>query len=63
MNRESIVAIGLLTQRDLDVPGKGFSRQYRIVNDDMFDALLRQLNEIEATPDKVDSPGSIHRLT
>ena len=50
MTRDSIVAIGLLTQRDLDVLGKGFERHFPVHGDDMFADLLATLNHVEAVP-------------
>ena len=55
VSRENIVAVGLLTQRDLDVLGQGFSRKYRVVHDDTFAALLLQLDKIDATPTPPDT--------
>ncbi len=50
MTRDSIVAVGLLTQRDLDVLGKGFDRHFPVDDDDMFADLLAKLDHVEAVP-------------
>ena len=45
---ERIVAVGLLTQRDIEVLGVGFRRLFPLDGDAPFDDLLRQLDRIEA---------------
>jgi len=45
--REKIVAVGLLTQRDLDTLGSGFQRLFRVSQDNPFDDLLRALDQLE----------------
>ncbi|WP_267434737.1 hypothetical protein [Sphingomonas sp. GM_Shp_1] len=45
---DPIVAVGLLTQRDLDVLGSGFRRSFPVEEDAAFDDLLRALDSIEA---------------
>jgi hypothetical protein len=45
--REKIVAVGLLTQRDLDTLGSGFQRLFRVSQDNPFDDLLRALDQVE----------------
>lgn len=50
MTRASIVAVGLLTQHDLRVLGKGFERHFPVHDDDMFADLLAQLDREEAVP-------------
>ena len=47
---ERIVAVGLLTQRDVEVLGVGFRRLYPIENTVAFDDLLRRLDQIETRP-------------
>ena len=50
---EKIVAIGLLTQRDLDVLGSGFKRVFPVEKDDSFADLIERLDAIggpEASP-------------
>ena len=43
---DRIVAVGLLTQRDVEVLGIGFQRLYPIADDAAFDDLLRQLDRL-----------------
>ncbi|WP_267394480.1 MULTISPECIES: hypothetical protein [unclassified Sphingomonas] len=60
---ERIVAVGFLTQRDLDVLGGGFNRLFPIECDDVFADLLRQLDDVEASPSGKGvllQPGSRH---
>ncbi|MBN3538276.1 hypothetical protein [Sphingomonas pseudosanguinis] len=45
---DPIVAVGLLTQRDLDVLGTGFRRSFPVREDTAFDDLLHALDSIEA---------------
>ncbi|GAM00236.1 MULTISPECIES: hypothetical protein [Sphingomonas] len=45
---DPIVAVGLLTQRDLDVLGSGFRRSFPVHEDTAFDDLLQALDSIEA---------------
>jgi hypothetical protein len=47
---DSIVAVGLLTRRDLDVLGSGFTRHFPVPHDRQFDDLLAQLDKVTATP-------------
>ncbi|THG37786.1 hypothetical protein [Sphingomonas olei] len=49
-NPDSIVAVGLLTQRDLDLLGKSFDRHFPVQDDDMFADILAQLDQVEAVP-------------
>jgi hypothetical protein len=42
-----IVAIGLLTQRDLDILGQGFDRAFPIEDDLVFEDLLQAIDEAE----------------
>ena len=52
MAQDRIVAVGLLTQRDLDVLGTGFRRMYTVEDGDVFTELLEKLNEIDiGTPE------------
>ncbi|MET3438356.1 hypothetical protein ABIC44_003047 [Sphingomonas sp. 1185] len=44
---DPIVAVGLLTQRDLDVLGSGFRRSFPVQEDTAFDDLLKALDSIE----------------
>lgn len=47
-NSDKVVAVGLLTQRDLDVLGVGFTRHFPAPNDDIFADLLKQLDSVPA---------------
>ena len=49
LTKDRIVAVGLLTQRDLDVLGAGFHRLFSVADDDDgFAGLLAQLDKIDA---------------
>lgn len=50
MNAERIVAVALLTQRDLDLIGTGFRRLFTVDEPDAFADLLAQLDTISAGP-------------
>lgn len=50
MSDGRIVAVGLLTQRDVEVLGTGFHRLFPVSDDDPFQELLAKLNEYEAVP-------------
>lgn len=54
---EKIVAIGLLTQRDLDLLGSGFERAFSIQEDDVFADLIARLDQIPP----VQEPRNQHR--
>ncbi|HET9510903.1 MAG TPA: hypothetical protein VFO80_07085 [Sphingomonas sp.] len=43
---DKIVAIGLLTQRDLDLLGSGFERAFAVQEDDVFADLVARLDRI-----------------
>jgi hypothetical protein len=45
---ESIVAVGLLTNRDLERLGSGFKRCFPVSDDRKFEDLLRAIDEAEA---------------
>jgi hypothetical protein len=47
-DRERIVAIGLLTQRDLDMLGTGFERAFPLQSNADFEDLLAKLDEVTA---------------
>ena len=47
MNRERIVAVGLLTQRDLTVLGPTFDRVWPIEKMPKFGALLRAIDDAD----------------
>lgn len=56
MRSDQVVAVGLFTQRDLDVLGRRLSGIYMIAaQDDGFDDLLAQLDQIEGTPEVAKS--------
>lgn len=65
MTKERIVAVGLLTQRDLDVLGKGFHRLFSVDADDDpddgFAELIAQLDKIDAITPDPDAPQSVKR--
>ena len=44
---DQVVAIGLLTERDLSVLGEGFHRAYPISRTDAFNELLREIDRAE----------------
>lgn len=54
---ERIVAIGLLTQRDIDVLGSGFRRLFPLTGDQAFDELLGRLDAIEHPAPKLARQG------
>ena len=62
MTEERIVAVGLLTQRELDVLGTGFHRLFSVAiddEDDGFADLLAQLDKINAITLDQDAPREI----
>ncbi|MEH3106607.1 MAG: hypothetical protein PGN09_04780 [Sphingomonas fennica] len=46
-NRDRVVAVGLLTQADLDVLGQGFRRAYPVGEDTDFSMLLAAIDEAD----------------
>jgi hypothetical protein len=50
MTDTRIVAVGLLTQHDLDRLGSGFKRAIPVADDGMFDDLLARLDKIHIEP-------------
>jgi len=50
MTEDRIVAVGLLTQRDLDVLGSGFRRLFTVEEPDIFSDLLDQLDKVNVHP-------------
>jgi len=46
-DRDRVVAVGLLTQRDLTVLGQGFRRAFPIDDRHEFDDLLRQIDDAD----------------
>lgn len=59
MTQDRIVAVALLTQRELDVLGTGLRRMFAVDDAGAFADLLAQLNriELEATPAPPQGPG------
>lgn len=50
MAKGQIVAVGLLTARDLEVLGASFDRCFRVVDEEAFADLLARLEEVAPTP-------------
>ena len=50
MAEDRIIAVGFLTSTDLAMLRERFNRYFPIEHDDVFDDLLRQLDNIEAAP-------------
>ena len=48
MAQEHIVAVGLLTDRDLERLGSGFKRCFPVSDDGKFEDLLRAIDEADA---------------
>lgn len=65
MTKDRIVAVGLLTQRDLEVLGTGFHRLFSVnaddEEDDGFADLVAQLDKIDAISPDPDAPNSVKR--
>ena len=65
MTKERIVAVGLLTERDLEVLGTGFHRLFSVnaddEEDDGFADLVAQLDKIDAISPDPDAPNSVKR--
>lgn len=47
MTKDRIVAVGFLTQRDLDVLGTRFHRLFPVTEDNAFAELVETLNKID----------------
>lgn len=47
---ERVVAFGFLTDRDLEVLGREFTRHFPIDDDDLFADLIAQLDGVEVEP-------------
>ena len=45
-NPDRVVAVGLLTQRDVEVLGVGFRRLFPLEGNESFDDLLEQLDRL-----------------
>lgn len=52
---DRIVAVGLLTARDLEVLGRGFARCFPLSDDASFAALVAELERLPATPSEIVS--------
>lgn len=50
MAKEEIIAIGLLTRRDLAALGSGFTRHFPVPRDDAFADLIAQLDRVSVEP-------------
>lgn len=65
LTKDRIVAVGLLTQRDLEVLGTGFHRLFSVNadddEDDGFADLVAQLDKIDAISPDPDAPNSVKR--
>lgn len=63
MTKDRIVAVGLLTQRDLEVLGTGFHRMFSVDaddnDDDGFADLIAQLDKIDAITADPEAPRSV----
>ncbi|MCD2322975.1 hypothetical protein LQ953_02965 [Sphingomonas sp. IC-56] len=51
MAQDRIVAVGLLTTRDLERLGSGFRRCFPVSDDQKFEDLLRAIDEADAQTD------------
>lgn len=60
MAQERIVAVGLLTSRDLDRLGEGFKRCFPVSDDGKFEDLLKAIDEADSAAElrKTRSDGS-----
>jgi hypothetical protein len=61
MSEERIVAVGLLTQRDLGILGPTFDRLWPVEDAPSFDALLRAIDEADRKLER--SAPSVRRLS
>lgn len=50
MAKESVVAVGFLTLRDLELLGAGFQRHFPVDHEDIFADLIQKLDQVEAAP-------------
>jgi hypothetical protein len=59
LTKDRIVAVGLLTQRDLDVLGTGFDRLFSVdmASEDGFADLMAQLDRIAPVPENARAGG------
>ena len=54
--REDIVAIGLLTQNDINRLGESFSRLFPLPHDGAFDDLIKAIDEADREKDRRPKP-------
>ncbi|MEN2787992.1 hypothetical protein ACFOKI_07775 [Sphingomonas qilianensis] len=54
MSNDRIVSIGLLSERDLERLGRGFTMHYPVPTDDAFADLIARLSEIDI-PERSES--------
>jgi hypothetical protein len=60
--KERIVAVGLLTQREVELLGHGFSRLWPVDQTPCFQELLQAIDEADAELSRVHAvPASEHR--
>jgi hypothetical protein len=50
VTKDQVVAVGFLTNQDLELLETGFKRHFPIGHDDMFADLLAKLDHVEASP-------------
>ncbi len=60
-DRDKIVAIGLLTQRDLDMLGSGFRNAFPVAEGPMFDDLLKAIDFAATGSPRDAAEGSARR--
>jgi hypothetical protein len=51
--REQIISVGLLTQRDLDVLGQGFTRHFPVDQSPCFQDLIKAIDDAELQRNQV----------
>ena len=54
MAKDRIIAVGLLTQRDVDVLGQGFSRLWPVDDTPCFQDLLQAIDNADAELSQVE---------
>lgn len=50
MTKDQVVAVGFLTNHDLELLGTGFHRHFPVQHDDIFADLIAKLDSVEASP-------------
>jgi hypothetical protein len=53
---QPIVAVGLLTQHELELLGKGFDRAFPIDSENVFEDLLRAIDEADLASNSPEYP-------